>query len=127
MVFHALTFFRPQFSAPCEFECIEKPCSIAIIAYKLKTFATIRIISCTVLFRLSRQVICKLMAKTGPVEQVSILNTVRFQYHLSVYSLLAAGLFTCCVLLAVLLSCLVDFYCYHLVGKEGAGWFLACV
>ena len=46
---------RPRFSTPPkgpgECQCIEKPCSIAI-AQKLKTFATIRVISCTILFRL---------------------------------------------------------------------------
>ena len=49
------------------------------------------------------------MAKTGPDERVSLLNTVAFQYRLNVYSALAMGLFTCCVLFDVLLLFLDDF------------------
>ena len=44
MVFHALTFARPSASV---FNT-----SQVIIAQKLKTFATFRVISCTILFRL---------------------------------------------------------------------------
>ena len=66
MVFHALTFARslggvvkrgrrPRFLTPPkglgEWSCIEKACSIDIIAQKLKTFATFCVISCTILFR----------------------------------------------------------------------------
>ena len=42
----------------------EKPCLIAIIAWKLKTFATFRVISCTILFRLFTDVARTLFPRT---------------------------------------------------------------
>ena len=48
----------------CECKCIGKPCSIAITAYKLKTFATFRVIFCTILFCLFPDVARLLFPRT---------------------------------------------------------------
>ena len=45
----------------------EKQCSIAIIALKLETFATFRVISCTILFRLLTDIARTLFARIMPV------------------------------------------------------------
>ena len=46
---------------------LKKTCSIAIIAYKLETFATFRVISCTISFCLFSDVARTLFARIMPV------------------------------------------------------------
>ena len=48
--------FSTSSKGPGECQCIENLCSIAFIALKLKTFATFRVMSCTILFRIFTRV-----------------------------------------------------------------------